>query len=258
MKNKPLSFAIIFFLLLICSATSVSAWGRGTHDFVCPEEYSTNCNVADYPEFQENYPFANSIYHLCYDNKEDCVSRLVAKYFLKKYYTEGESDKELLGAAAHLFQDASCPGHWYPGFKILGRDTYLFAPKWTKDIEWRVDSKLESHEENWNINIENHEETIGINENYLDNLKKDVSEFLSQEPNESLESIESKIKSEIKWHYLRAYQSFIIILFFIFIPVLGFELWKYKKEKITSSDLIIVGTASVILFLLFVLIKIFY
>lgn len=258
MKKRLFVFIIVFLLVMCFPFNFVSAWSRGTHDYSCPENYSIDCKVADYFEFQKNNHYANTIYHVCYDNKEDCISRLTAKYFLKKYYIGGKTDQELIGAAAHLLQDASCPAHWYPGFKILGKDTYIFAPRWVEDIEWKVNSELENHKENWGIGITYKGKKISINEDFLNNLKKEISGTILKEPQESLENIESQIKSKIKWHYLRAYQSFIIILFVLIVPFFGYGLWKYKKRKKKSLNLIITGIVIIILSLLFILIKIFY
>ena len=252
--NRLISVIILFSLIFI---PFVSAWSRGTHDYSCPENYPIDCNIADSREFQENNPYANTLYHVCYDNKEDCMPRLAAKYFLKKYYIEEKTNKELLGATSHLFQDALCPSHWYPGFKIFGEDTYIFAPKWVKTFEGDVNIKS-NQKEKWDINIEYKKEIININEDYLDNLEKQVEEFLSQEPKESLEEIEGKIKSKKVWHYLRAYQSFIIILFIILIPALVYELWKCKRNKRFSFDIALVGAISLLSILVFILTKIFY
>jgi len=258
MKKKRFIFGFVFLLFMYLSFNFASAWSGGTHDYSCPENYSINCNVADSFEFQKDNSYANTIYHVCYDNKEDCMPRLSAKYFLKKYYIEGKTNPEFIGAAMHLLQDASCPAHWYPRFEILGRETGVLSPKWVKDVEWRINSKLENHEENWNIKIVYKGESININEDYLNNLKKEISETVSEEPEESLEEIEAKIKSRKIWHYLRGYQDFIIILFFILIPILGYAFWRYKKEKKISSDLIISSIAMVISILIFILTKIFY
>lgn len=256
--KKSIIIGIVFLLIICFSFNFVLAWNHETHSRFCPEDYSIDCNIADSFEFQRNNPYANTIYHVCYDNKEDCMPRLVAKYFLKKYYIEGESDKELLGAAAHLFQDASCPGHWYPGFRILGGDRYFFAPKWVKTIEHDVDAILSRQEKDWNVDIKYKGEIININKNYLNEIKDSASEFISQEPEQTLDEIESQIKSKIIGHYLRAYQNHIIVLFIIFVSIFGYSLWKYKKKKVVSSNLIISGVALLILVLLFILIKIFY
>lgn len=248
---------IFLLLLLVLNLKFVSAWGHETHTRFCPED-SIDCNIADSFEFQRNNPYANSIYHVCYDNKKDCMPRLVAKYLLKKYHIEGKINQELLGATAHLFQDASCPGHWYPGFRTLGQDRYPFAPKWVKTLEQDVNAVLSRQEENWNVAINYRGEIINVNENYLNEIKKSVSESISQEPEQSLDEIESQIKSKKVWHYLRAYQNHIIILFILFVPVFGFGLWKYKKEKRISSNLIVSSIILIILACLFILIKNFY
>lgn len=256
--NKKIAITFCFLLFISLFSQFVLAWGGETHVRLCPEDYSINCNIADSHKFQKDNPYANTIYHVCYDNPEDCMPRLAAKYFLKKYYVEGETNQDLLGAAAHLFQDASCPAHWYPGFEIFGKIVYPTSPRWVKTIEGEVDSKFLSKEENWNIPIKFKGESINIDKDYLNTQKEYLSEFLSQEPEESIETIESQLKSKLIWHRLRGYQGFIIILIIFLVPFLGYELWKYKKEKIISSDLIITATALLILMTLFVLIKLFY
>lgn len=250
-----LVWCLLFILIFL---PFVSAWGGETHVRLCPDNYEIDCNVADSFEFQRNNPHANTWYHVCYDNTENCMPRLAAKYFLKRYYLEGKSDQDLLGAAAHLFQDASCPLHWYPGFKIFGQDRFLSAPRRIKIIESEVDSRLLNREEDWNIQIEFKGNDIDVNKKYLDNLKKETSEFISKEPEESIESLQSQLKSKLIWHRLRAYQDFIMLLFIIFIPILGYGVWKYKKERKISSDLIISIIVLLILVTLFIIIKLFY
>lgn len=246
----------IFFVFLFLLPQLVLAWNRITHDSLCQE--NIDCNVADSFEFQKANPYANILYHVCYDNTEDCMPRLTAKYFLKKYYIEGEKDKNLLGAAAHLFQDSYCPLHWYPGFLIFGEEVYLFAPKEIKTIEEEVGHRISAKEKSWNIPIKRKGETINIDKAYMDNIKEENAKFLLREPEESLVDIESKIKSKKIWHRLRGYQDFTIILFIFFIPILAYGIWEYKKKKVLSSNLIISAVALFILICLFILTKSFY
>lgn len=254
-RLRILVWCLLFILIFL---PFVSAWGEETHVRFCPDNYDIDCTVADSFEFQRNNPNANAWYHVCYDNTENCMPRLAAKYFLKRYYLEGKMDQDLLGAAAHLFQDASCPLHWYPGFKIFGQDIILSAPQQVKIIESEVDSRLLNREENWNIPIKFKGDDIDINKKYLDNLKKETSEFISKEPEESIESLQSQSKSKLIWHRLRAHQDFIILLFIILIPILIYGVWKYKKERKISSDLVIPIVVLVILTIIFAMIKLFY
>lgn len=249
---------IFLILLFIFSIQLMSAWNRQTHDYLCLENDSINCNIADILEFQQNNPRAITYFHLCYDNKEDCMAKLSAKYFLKQYYVGGEINKDFLGAAAHLIQDSKCPLHWYSGYKILGKDIFIFTPKQIKKIEDNVELRISIQEQNWSIPVKYKGEDINVNENYLNNIKTDTEEFLSQEPEETLEELESKIKSRKLGHYLRAYQSIMILLFIILIPILGYSLWKYKKDKKISMDLIVPALVFLIIIILFILMKIFY
>lgn len=247
---------IFFILIIIFSLHFTSAWSKDTHIEFCPNA-KIDCIIADSYEFQRNNPNAVTYNHVCYDNKEDCMARLSAKYFLKKYYLEGETNKDYLGAAAHLFQDSYTPTHWYPGFKILGEEAYLFAPSWAKNTEGNVGIKL-STQENWNIPIKFKGEILNINRDYLEDIKQQTSILLSQEPEESLEEIQSQIASKKPWHYLRAFKDLIILLFIIFIPILGYGIWKYKKEKEISSNLIIPIVILLISTTLLIMIKLFY
>lgn len=246
------------FLFILIFLSFALAWEGETHTYLCPDNYEINCNIADSFEFQKDNPYANTWYHVCYDNIENCMPRLAAKYFLKKYYREGKTDSSLLGAAAHLFQDASCPLHWYPGFKIFGQEIYLSAPNQVKSIESEVGSKLLNGEENWNIQIKFKGNEIDVNQEYINNLEKETSKFISEEPEESIEYLEAQLKSRLIWHRLRAYQDLIILLTIIFIPIIAYSAWKYKKERKISSDLIIPIVALIILVTIFIMMKLFY
>ncbi len=254
-KGLKVLFFCIFLLLIFSSF--VSAWTGETHIYLCPNE-EIDCNIADSFEFQKDNSYANTWYHVCYDNTTNCMPRLAAKYFLKKYYQGGKTDQDLLGAAAHLFQDSSCPLHWYPGFEIFGQEFFFSASEEIKMIEYEVNSKLVSQEENWNIPIKFKGNDVDINKKYLDNLKNETSEFISKEPEESLESLEAQLKSKLIWHHLRAYKDFIILLFILFLPILGYSLWKDRINKKRSLDLIIPIFALLILTILFIMIKLFY
>lgn len=254
--KKGVIIEIIIGIVILISLNFVSAWTHDVHIKFCPNA-EIDCTIADSFDFQKDNPNAIIYNHVCYDNKEDCVTRLAAKYFLKKFYLGNKSDKSLLGASLHLYQDASCPQHWYPGFKILGREVYLFAPSWVKNVEGLVSIKL-STQENWSIPIKFREKIMDIDEEYLNNMEQRSIEFLSQEPEESLKEIESQINSKKIWHYLRAYQCFFIIFSIFFFFAILFESCKFRKSKKISIKLIIYSIAFFVILLTLIITKIFY
>ncbi|MDI6737440.1 MAG: hypothetical protein QME12_02885 [Nanoarchaeota archaeon] len=252
---KVIIFAFIF---LPIAAIFVSAWNGVTHAYLCPEDHEIDCNAADSHDFQRSNPYASTLYHVCYDNKENCMSRLAAKYFLKKYYGGGDEDKQLLAAAAHLFQDSACPLHWYPGFEMFGREIYISAPKAALSIEGETGRHLSSWEKPWNIPIRFKGETIDINSDYVNNLKSETSVFLSKEPEESLEEINAMLKSKAVWHRLRAYRDFVIILLIISIPILGYQVWQYRRKKIHVGEMAAMLAFQLILIIWLVMVSFFY
>jgi hypothetical protein len=204
------------------------AWGSA-HGYMRPDGYDIDCGIADTTDFQKSYPYGAHENHLCYDNKTDGMARLVAKYYVKKYYVEGQSDSKLLGAAAHLLQDASCPAHWQ-GFA-------LFAPSWVGTIESQVDSCLESGEKDWSIPIEFQGKSITIDDAYLLSQKTYIQNFLSTEPEENLEEIAAQIDEKSFWSSLRGREELIMIGAIIIIPFLAYDVWQWKrKEKTTTKN----------------------
>jgi len=259
---KP-KLSLIIVLSLFVSAglvlpSAAKAWAPKTHNSMCPDNYGIDCNIADSDEFMREYPFGGKTNHLCLDNKSDCLSRLVAKYYLKKYYVEGEEDLNLLGAAAHLLQDAACPEHWYPKREYFGKVFVPFAPGWLNTVEFSVEDYLGSAQPDWNISVNYRGETININQAYLNAQKELIQNYLSQEPSESLEEIEAQINSQNTWAGLRSYKEVILLAMFIVLLLLVYSVWKWKKKKTGLVDLIVISSIFVILGLLLLLILIFY
>jgi len=236
MVNPKFSSLLLAFLITVLLLPStVMAWTGAVHDYMCPEGYLIDCKIADSSDFQKNYPYARQSFHLCYDNKTDGLPRLVAKYYVKKYYVEGQEDLDLLGAAAHLLQDASCPDHWYPTRKIFGKIFVPFAPSWVGTIESKVESYRKSGEKDWNIQIKFQGKVINVNDDYLLRQKRYIQDFLSKEPEESLEEIEKQIESRIFWSGLRSYKEWIVVGALLMTPFLAYDAWRWKKKAKTTK-----------------------
>jgi hypothetical protein len=163
------------------------------------------------------------------------VARLVAKYYVKKYHVEGQQDSKLLGAAAHLLQDANCPDHWYPTREIFGSVIVPFAPSWVETIESQVDSYLRSGEKNWSIPLEFQGKRINIDDAYLLSQKAYIQNFLSTEPQESLEEIGAQIDAKSFWSGLRGYKEWIMVGAILTIPFLAYEVWQWKRKGKTAK-----------------------
>jgi hypothetical protein len=261
--NSKFALLILAFLITMTLLPStVMAWTGAVHDYMCPNGYDIDCTIADTHDFQKNYPYGAHQNHLCYDNKTDGMARLVAKYYVKKYYVEGQNDSNLLGAAAHLLQDASCPDHWYPTREIFGSVIVPFAPSWVGTIESQVESYREKGEKNWSIPIEFQGKSINIDDAYLLSQKAYIQNFLSTEPQESLEEIGAQIDARSLWSGLRSTKEWIIVGAIIMAPFLAFEAVQWKRKgKPKRIDLI--GTIITIMILavflfLLLLIQLFY
>lgn len=249
---------LVFALLGLVFPLPIRGWTGGTHHYLCPDEYPLDCGIADSLEFKKTYPFAEDFSHLCFDNKEDCLPRLVAKYYLKKYYLEGEKDLNLLGGAAHLLQDAACPDHWYPMRQYGGKIFVPFAPSWVGKTEGLVGRYLESGPGDWNLPREFQRRTINVNQAYLDTQREVVRRVLSQEPEETLEELEAQIKSKKAWSWLRSLKEALMLGGVILLPILGWELWKWKKERTGRFDLVATFAILGILLIVLLLIYLFY
>lgn len=231
-------FVGLFLILLIISVSlfpaRVEAWGEDIHDYLCPVEFqavSTGCRIADSREFQKNYPFAEVMNHLCLDNKPDCPPRLVAKYYVKKYYFEGKKDLNLLAGAAHLIQDSYVPDHWYPMRSFFGRIFVPFAPRWVGTTEGLVSEQLSRRQTNWSIH--------GVNQAYLEDIKEKVVELTSHEPTEGLGQLENQIRNRSFWQKVRSYKEWVYIPIIIITPFLIYEIFKARKSGKINSDLLI-------------------
>jgi hypothetical protein len=263
--NSKFALLILAFLTTsVLLPSTAMAWTGAAHDHMCPDGYNIDCKIADTPDFQKNYPYGGFQYHICYDNKTDGMARLVAKYYVKKYYAEGQKDSKLLGAAAHLLQDASCPAHWYVTLTIFGNQFSLFAPSWVGTIESQVDTYLKSGEKNWSIPIEFQGKTVIINDAYLLSQKAYIQDFLSKEPTESLEELQRQADAKSFWSGLRGYRDWIIIIAIITTPFLAYEAWQWKrkgktiKKKVDLIDAIITITVPAVLVSLLLLIQLCY
>lgn len=259
-------FFLLFFVFLLTASffpSTVMAWTGAVHDYMCPEGFQIDCKIADTQDFKKNYPYGDVSHH-CYDNKTDAPVRLVAKYYVKKYYVEGQKDSNLLGAAVHLLQDASCPDHWYPTREFFGRIFVPFAPSWVGTIESKVESYRLSGEKNWNIQIDFQGKTVNVNDDYLLSQRRHVQDFLSKEPEESLEEIERQINSRIFWHNLRSYKEWIVVAALVMTPFLAYDAWQWKKKaKTTKKKTDLIGTILAIsvltvFIILLLLIQLFY
>ena len=262
MGSKFALLILAFLTTIALLPSTATAWTGAVHDYMRPPDYNIDCKIADTPNFQKNYPYGAHQNHLCYDNKTDGMARLVAKYYVKKYCVEGQNDSNLLGAAAHLLQDASCPDHWYPTREIFGSVIVPFAPSWVGTIESQVESYRENGEKNWNIPIEFQGASINMDDAYLLSQKAYIQNFLSTEPKESLEEIGAQIDARSLWSGLRSTKEWIIVGAIIMAPFLAFEAVQWKRKgKPKRIDLI--GTIITIMILavflfLLLLIQLFY
>lgn len=214
-----LLFLISYFLFPIFSPSPIFAWFPDTHKFLCPSSL-LDCSSADSVKFRENYQFGASLFHTCFDNKENCLARLVAKYNLKKYYDEGKTDQTLLAAAAHFYQDANYPDHWGPSW--LGK------------------------------------EEIILNKSKMDDLKRNTAGFIASEPTESLAKIESEIKVVDFWTRIRLWKEVLIVLAIILIPVCFYCGFQWARGEQGLFVLLIPAFALGTTVLLLILVKIFY
>ncbi|HUV43129.1 MAG TPA: hypothetical protein VMY36_04495 [Patescibacteria group bacterium] len=252
MKLKIVFFVSFLFGLAFLLPASVFAWAGGTHAYLCPPMTGLNCNIADDVHFKETYPLGE-VNHLCLDNKPDCPPRLMAKYYLKKYYFEGEKDINLLGAAAHLYQDSFCPEHWYPMREFFGRPIAFFSPDWVGRIEGLVDQNLSQGNKDWDLTLNHQGKTLVVDQLYLDNLKEEMTDFLNQEPVESLTELESQIKIKNFFSLVRGLREILLPVLVLISLVLIYSFWQWQKNKKGKSDLIIVGLILGILLFVFVL-----
>lgn len=247
--SLPKRTILLFLFLVFLLPSKVRAWGGDVHEYLCPQSISGLCAVADSSEFKRNYPLGLT-WHLCLDNKPDCPPRLLAKYYVKKYYLEGQKDKNLLGAAAHLVQDSYVPDHWFP-MREFGKKIFIpFAPSWVGNTEFEVSRALTAREPGWTVSRRYQGKTVVLNQAYLDDIKTKVVAAISQAPSEDLATLEKQIKDRDFWQKVRGYREWILVGIVILFPFLLFYLWKWKKKGIGKSDLIIVSSIWIVFLIL--------
>ncbi|MCJ7804650.1 hypothetical protein MUP35_02880 [Patescibacteria group bacterium] len=249
MKLKFLLIGFFFFFFFFLFPSKINAWSSVIHDYLCQADLEVSCTIADDRFFQRDYPFGG-VAHLCLDNKPDCPPRLVAKYYVKKYFISPDKDPKLLAAAAHLLQDSVCPDHWFPMREFAGRIIVPFAPKWVTKTEGMVGEAVSRHLTSWDYPIEYHGQMIHLNQAYLDNEKVKIEAFLKQQPQESLEELARQIKIKNFWAQVRSLREIIYIVLIILLLILPFVLWSWLKTKKSKGDL----TAMIFLFGLFIFI----
>lgn len=253
-------FLAFLFLFLFIFTGEVKAWGGDVHSYLCPGSY--DCTIADSREFKIAYKW-DSFGHLCLDNQSDCLARLGAKYFLKKYYSEGKKDWKLIATAAHLYQDASCPDHWYPMREYFGRIIIPLAPSWVTKIEGGVSRNLSfrpqpgDKRDDWNIPIIWQGQKIDINKAYLDNAKESLKNFVSQEPQENLEDLKRQIDTKMTMTLIRSYKEIAYLILILVFLVWLYTLWALKKKG-QKSDLLIASAMLAILVIYFVFLRVFW
>ncbi len=247
------SFLFAFFLF----PTKIHAWSSVIHDYLCPENLEVSCTIADDRFFVQDYPFGN-VAHLCLDNKPDCPPRLVAKYYVKKYFISPDKDPKLLAAAAHLMQDSACPDHWFPMREFAGHIFVPFAPKWVTKTEGMIGEAVSRHLINWDYPIEYHGQLINLNQSYLDNEKIKIETFINQQPKESMEELARQIKVKNFWAQIRSLREMLYLVFLILLLILPFTIWSWRKNKKKKSDLVITLSLLGLFFLIYLLGYLFY
>ncbi|HUW22117.1 MAG TPA: hypothetical protein VMW41_05650 [Candidatus Bathyarchaeia archaeon] len=260
-RKKSLGLLLSFSLLsLVIFPSQVKAWGGDIHTYLCPGSF--DCNIADDRQFKTANKW-DDWGHVCLDNQPDCTARLGARYFLKRYYQEGKADWQLLAAAAHLYQDAVCPDHWYPMREYFGRIIVPFAPAWVTKIEGKVSTNMSYRpqpgdtRDNWNIPVIWHGQKIDVNKAYLDDTKESLKIFVSQEPSESLVDLKKQIDTKMTITLIRSYKEIAYLVSLIILPIWLYALWDFKKKG-RKGDFLITSLIVVILIVYFILLKIFW
>lgn len=259
--QRKVSLILLLLIITLFFPSKSWAWGGDIHGYLCPVQIQGvigGCTIADDRKIQAVYPFINTMNHLCLDNKPDCPPRVIAKYYVKRYYLEGKKDLNLLAIASHLIQDSYVPDHWYPMRELFGRIFVPFAPSWVATTEEEVSAKIAAKTPNWNIIREHDGKSISVNESYLDNIKAEVVETISQEPTESLPTLETQIKNRSFWQSVRGFKEWAFVLLIIFTPFLFYFLWQFGKKKKLSEDLMIVAVIEALFIILLTAIYIFY
>lgn len=193
--------------------------------------------------------------HLCLDDDPNCPAKILAKYYVKRYYTEGQKDLRLLGMAAHIFQDYHCPDHWFM-MKEVGKRIFVpFAPSWVGKTEEEVSKGishfLHTNQANWKVERKYKGKTLVLNQAYMENLKSELSEFLKTEPPQDLLTLEKQVKSRIFWAKIRSYREWVLLGIIILLPFFLFYLWRWKTKKTSKNDLLILFSIWVIFLIYF-------
>lgn len=136
----------------------------------------------------------------------DCGARAVAKYLVKKYYAEGQKDLRLLAGAAHLIQDSYVPDHGYFMREYFGKIWVPFAPAWLGTTEDEV-SKAMAKGEDFSLEREMGGEKVLINRAYLENVKREVENFVKSEPEEDLETLRDWARTRGLWQQARGHRN---------------------------------------------------
>lgn len=252
MKLKFLFVFLLSSFFFLAFPLKIQAWSAVIHNYLCPDIVKNQCTIADDRSFIRDYPFGG-IWHLCLDNKPDCPPRLVAKYYVKKYFISPDKDPKLLAAAAHLMQDSLCPDHWFSMREFAGRTMVLFAPKWATKTESMMGDAVSRHLTNWDYPIEYHGQIIHLNQEYLDKEKPKIEAFINEVPKESVEELARQIKIKVFWTYVRSFREIIYIVLIILLLILPFIFWQWLKNKKKKNDLLImaflIGLFTVVLLL---------
>lgn len=237
---KKIACLVGFLLLfLILSLQRINAWGGDVHQYLCPAQLKGgDCGIADSMEFKRTYPFGE-VWHLCLDNKPDCPPRIVAKYYVKKYFLEGKKDEKLLLGAAHLIQDAACPDHWFPMREFFGRIFVPFAPSWLNKTEEEVSLGLSSKQPGWSVVRQYQGKTIVLNQAYMDGLKNEITQFVATEPHEDLATLEKQVKEKNFLQKVRSYREWIWVGLIILLPLTLYQGLRFLRTKKGRTDLII-------------------
>jgi hypothetical protein len=253
MRQNFLFICFLFFFFFLFPA-KIQAWGPETHGYLCRLTPELDCNLGDKPEFVKKYRVQGFMSHVCYSNKSDCPPRLIARYYLKQYYQQGRQNKELLSLAAHLFQDAACPQHWY-SYRLLGNFSFaIFHPISIFGIENKIDDAFRNQDVGWSFPLKIPGQRLEINQNYLDNLRAEANTSLSQEPKEDLAFLKKQILSKRVGYKIRSYYwdgAGLVIL--VVLPIFFWQLKKYLKTKKGKNDVIVLGLFLGILFSVIVL-----
>lgn len=202
-------YKYLLLILFLVSLAPVMGWEWDTHDYLCFEGF--DCLAADTNEYQLKYSYVNYLFgsHLCINNAADCKARVVAKYYLKNYYLSNNTD--YLNIALHLMQDSYCPEHW------LTITNY--------GIEEDVDEYVRGNFTTKGITVNFiNGNTLVVDKDYLNNVKQEINEFISVEPNINILLYEL-------WFFRLEELTTYLVYFFIIILLLFIFYGFFKRKK---------------------------